>query len=322
LAHSGSRRGLAVKTAQPPGPIQAEARHERPAFFSAGSESLFGVFTQPVGEPVGTAVILVPTGAGTRDSINRNRIWVRLARQVAGLGFHALRFDFHGSGESTGVEERLRLDRPFTEDVEGAVRWAAGEGVSSVILVGSCYGARTALACAPTVPDLRGVVLTTPYVRDMAQGERVATLMAVEWSLGQYVRRLLSRRVLRGLLDRERRGAYVRVAKAKWRQAARRLRRGGRSDGASPTFIDPLVTLLERRTPVLFVFGKEDYAYQAFLRAKEGRLGRLLEKASSLAEVAVLPGKVHAFPTIRGQDEVVERISQWLLRRPMKGTDD
>jgi pimeloyl-ACP methyl ester carboxylesterase len=308
-----------MKLAQRSGSVLAHSQHERPVFLSAGSELLFGVLTEPVGEPVGTAVVLVPGGAGTRESINRNRIWVRLARQLGGLGYHALRFDFHGSGESTGVEERLRLDRPFTDDLQGAARWVEAQGVSSLVLVGTCYGARTALSYAPNAPKLGGVVLATPYVRDMAQGERVATLMAVEWSFGQYVRRLFSRRVLRGFLRREKRRAYVRVAKARVRQLARKLRWGRRSDGASPKFIDPLVTLLERRIPVLFLFGEEDYAYEAFLRAKEGRLGRLLEKAGPLVQVAVLPGRIHAFPTTRCQDEVIQRITQWLIDRPTDG---
>jgi pimeloyl-ACP methyl ester carboxylesterase len=307
-----------MKAAVSSPPASAGARHERPVFFPAGDETLFGIQTQPLVEPMGTAVVLVPTGAGTRDSINRNRVWVRLARRVAGAGFHALRFDLHGAGESTGVAERLRLDRPFTADVEGAVRWTASEGVSSFVLVGSCYGARTALSYAPRAPGLVGVVLVTPYARDMAQGERVATLMAVEWSTRQYVRRAISRRVLRGFVDRERRSGYARVARAKLRLAAARLRGGG-ADGVSPNFLDPLTTLVDRRVPALFVFGKEDEAYQDFLRAEKGRLGRLLKKAGSLVEVAILPGKIHAFPTVRGQEEVVERITEWLLHRAEKG---
>jgi dienelactone hydrolase len=308
-----------VKAVTHPPQTRAGARQESPGFFPAGQETLFGIITRPVGEPLGTAVVLVPTGAGTRDSINRNRLWVGLARRVAGLGFHALRFDLHGSGESTGITELLRLDRPFTEDVEGAVRWTTAHGVSSSVLVGSCYGARAALAFARESSNLRGIVLATPYVRDMAQGERVATLMAVEWSSGQYLRRAFSRRVLRGLLDRERRRAYFRVAKARWRRAAWRLRQGGRSDWVSPNFLDPLAALVERRTPILFLFGEEDDAYHDFQRAKEGRLGRLLEKAGSLAEVAVLPGRIHAFPTVDGQEKVVDRISEWLLRRAVEG---
>ena len=308
-----------MKVGESSGAALAPSQQERPAFFSAGSELLFGILTEPVGDPVGTAVVLVPGGAGTRESINRNRIWVRLARRAAGLGYHALRFDYHGSGESTGVEERLRLDRPFTGDLQAAARWAEAQGVSSLVLVGSCYGARTALSYAPNATKLAGLVLATPYIRDMAQGERVATLMAVEWSFGQYVRRLFSRRALRGFLKRDKRRAYVRVAKARVRQLARKLRWRRRYDGASPKFIDPLVTLLERRIPVLFLFGEEDYAYEAFLRAKEGRLGRLLEKAGPLVQVAVLPGRIHAFPTTRCQDEVIERITQWLIDRPADG---
>ena len=83
------------------GQVHAGAGEESPVFFKAANHQLFGILTEPTGDPLGTVVIPL-SGGGTPLSTNRNRFSVRLCREVARLGFHALRFDYHGIGESEG----------------------------------------------------------------------------------------------------------------------------------------------------------------------------------------------------------------------------
>lgn len=290
---------------------------ETPAFFPAGDETLFGILTHPAAEPLGTAVILLPGGSGTRISISRNRIWVELARRLAAAGYHVLRFDNYGAGESTGTAKLQRLDEPFSKDVEGAVRWARSQGVSRFVLVGACFGARTALSCAPAVPGLQGAVLAAPNARDYRQGEKSVTRMASEWTTGMYVRRAFTGRVLKGLFDRRRRRVYGKAIRAKWRALVATVRRGHRADPseASDHFVDPLSTLIQRDIPVLFLYGEEDDAWREFDRARRGRLGRLLEQGSSQVEVVTFPGMVHGLSTITIQQTVAGQIEDWLARR-------
>lgn len=137
-----------------------------PVFFPAGGERLFGVFTAPSGDAHGTAVTML-TGGGYITSTHRNRLYVRLARRLAGLGYHSMRFDYRGTGESTGTIDGFLLDQPFVEDVLGAVEWVEGQGVVRHVLVGSCFGARTALAAADHVSGLDSAVLLSAPVRDI-----------------------------------------------------------------------------------------------------------------------------------------------------------
>jgi dienelactone hydrolase len=296
--------------------VSATSRDEFAGFFPARGEMVFGILTRPVADPVSAAVVLVPTGAGTRDSISRNRIWVRLARRASALGFHAVRFDFHGSGESTGLEEPLRLDEAFLEDIQSAVDWVKAEGISRFVLVGSCFGARAALSQAARTTGLQGVVLATPYLHDISQGEGLATKVATEWTAGQYVRRALSPRVLRGVWDPRRRRTYAKVARTKARVMASRLRGGTHfADGVGPNFLGNLAEIIARRIPVLFLYGHEDDAYEEFQRARAGKLGQLLKHAGSLVQVAVIPGRAHAFSTVRAQEEAMEQIVDWLTEQ-------
>lgn len=297
---------------------QAGSREEIPAFFPAGEETLFGIFTRPTVHPIGVAVIFLPGGGGTRLSTNRNRLWVRLCRRVASLGYHALRCDYRGAGESTGTADKLRLDQPFIADIDGAARWVERQGVSKFILVGSCFGARTALTFAPQHPGVRGLVLISPPTRDYGEGERQVTRMAHEWSIWEYVRRSLRPRTIKGLFHGDRRRTYAKVARAKWRVGAERRRKDSLKQetvGFSRNFLDPFREVIERKVPVMVIHGEGEPTHGEFQEAITGPVGKLLERAGSMVEVLVAPAPVHGFTAVRSQDAVADLVGDWLDRQ-------
>jgi pimeloyl-ACP methyl ester carboxylesterase len=290
----------------------AGTRHESAVLFDAGPHKLFGIVTDPTIDPLGaTAIVLA---AGGTVSTDRNRLGVRLCRHLAGLGFHALRFDYHGTGESDGPTESFRLDEPFSQDLMGAVSWVQASGLGSVVLIGSCFGARTALACAPHIDELEGVVLVAAPVRDYEMGERVATGFSASPKL--YVRRALQPRVVKGLLDPRKRRTYGRIARAAWRDlSVGRKDPDGRAEaGASQLFIAGVEQLVHGSVPTLFVHGEDDDLWRDFDRARSGRLGDLIAAGSQSIEVLTLPGEVHGYKSVRIQDAVIEGVGGWLDR--------
>jgi dienelactone hydrolase/acyl carrier protein len=161
-----------TQAAQPvPAAVGGTAYNDHPVFFPAGDDDLFGILTSPCVEGNGTAVTML-TGGGYVTSMHRNRTYVRLSRRLAELGYHGLRFDYHGTGESGGTADRFELHRPFVGDLEAALAWLRGQGIDRHVLVGSCFGSRTALACAPGLAGLAGVVLLSPPARDLRYVER------------------------------------------------------------------------------------------------------------------------------------------------------
>ena len=287
---------------------------ETPAFFPAAGETLFGVLTAPTTEPAGVTVVLLP-GGGRPLATNRNGFSVRVARQLAGAGFHTFRFDYHGAGESTGKVERFRLDEPFVEDVRGAAAWLASRGLRTLILVGSCFGARTALSSAGSIGTLAGLVLISPPTRDIAMGERHATRAASEWTLWGYARRALRPSTLAGVLNPRTRHAYRRFLRTRWR------RRGGKAaaengGGASREhFLAPLRDALARQIPVLFIYGDAEDLYAEFLRERGGALGEILDAAPGLVDIRTLSGRVHGFTSLAAQDGVLTLLETWLRQR-------
>jgi pimeloyl-ACP methyl ester carboxylesterase len=285
---------------------------ESPVFLRSGAESLFGVWTEPLGRASGHAVTMVP-GAGNLSSSHRNRMFVHLARELAGLGHHVLRVDYHGIGESTGRVGGFALDDPFTTDLMAAIAWVEAQGLTRHVLVGSCFGARTILAAAPAVGDLRAVALVSPPVRDFERGED----NAVEWNASRLLRRLRDPEALRGLLSAERRGVYRRFASAKLRELSTHARARTQVaddpvERSSPAFREPLERLVEQRTPILFYYGDADGLWHHFDRARHGDLADLIARADDSIQVQVFNGNLHNFDSLEAQNALIAAVPAWL----------
>jgi pimeloyl-ACP methyl ester carboxylesterase len=306
---------------------QARTADESVAFFPAGKEWLLGIMTRPTGTPLGIGFVVLGGGA-TPISPNRNRLSVRLCRRLSALGYHAVRFDYHGAGDSTGSVAAVSLARPHVDDLRGAVAWLRAEGVDRVVLAGSCLGSRTALAGAPEVEGLEGVILMSLPLQDITQGDRSAVTAAREWTIRRYLRKALRVTTLKGLLDPRKREIYLRFVRARVRATAD----GSRSRGsATPATLVPLDALAQRGVPVLFLYGERDGYYKEFLADREaGPLKDILTTGGAAFEVRVLPGQVHGFTTLETQDAVVEELSRWLapealpwrspVREPRRGS--
>lgn len=294
----------------------ATTSEETPTYFESDRGSLFGILTRPTAGARGVAVILL-SGGGTPLSTYRNRLWVRLSRQLAARGYHTMRFDYHGVGESDGTVDRFRLDRPFVDDLRGALRFLESVGISRFVLVGSCFGARTALACSPDIAGLEALALIAPPVRDFEMGYRLATDLAIHMSLRAYALKAMHPRVIRRLFDPDHRRAYARIARVKCRQLAHRdaLGSADTTRGAIDGFVQPLAAVSLRGVPILLLYGEQDDLWDQFQRARGGLLEDLLTDPGLAIDIMTIPGEVHGLSSVRNQDAVVKILNGWLDRK-------
>lgn len=285
---------------------------EYPVYFRGGENDLFGVFTRTTLSPNGVAVLLL-TGGGWIPASNRNRLSVRLARAVSERGFHAMRFEYRGVGESTGSLRSYSLRKPFVDDVLGAVRWLQGQGIHEFVLVGSCFGSRTLLAAVEHVQGLRGVVLLAPPVSDLEEGMKHADKITVR----DYARRLMTARAVRNARDRRRRAIFIRIVRVKLRSLRRALRKKVRPRSAlsvdvSDRFVSYVDHLARGKVPTLFMYGEADEFFSDLREALRGRLGRIVRRAGSTFQLRRVDGVVHGFTRLTIQDHVTNVIDEWL----------
>lgn len=286
---------------------------DRPAFVSLpDDEALFTIASEPE-SPGSCGVVLLPPG-GYNFTPQSNRSALGFAHRLARLGYPTVRFDWRGIGDSTGIVETFTLHEPARAEAEAA---RSILGTETCVLVGQCYGARTAMAMAVGLDTLAGVALLAPPVRDFARGDGTATRQAYELSTWGYVKEGIRRFETSLLTDRAQRERIVRLGRGllrvKWESATARFRDPDPTPWVSGVFLAQLEQLVRSGVPTLLLYGSEENDYKEFTEARAGKLGRLLEEGSSTVTVVVVPGSAHASETLEIQQMVESGVESWLL---------
>jgi len=135
-----------------------------PFFFDPPDEELFGIHHPPAaGGARGWGVVLC--GPWGYEALVLHRVLFQLATRLAASGFHVLRFDYFGTGDSAGSVEVGELRR-WTRDVSRAAdELQARAGVRKICLVGARLGAALAARAGAARGDLDGLVLWDPVLR-------------------------------------------------------------------------------------------------------------------------------------------------------------
>ena len=290
---------------------------ETPVFIQAGQETLSGVVGTPARDPKGLGVIVL-AGGWRGTSAGRNRVLVRLCRRLLASGFHTMRFDYAGMGESTGAQKRTLAD-PSVEDLTAAAMWFQAHGPSHVVLAGFCYGGWTALFGAPRIQTLDGMALLAVPVNVDGPSELALASDRVRFS--RLVRQALRPWFLKRMFSADRRRLYRRYLEGKW-QASRRRRVSardaesqGRETEPRSRFVELLGSLVERGVPVLLLYGKEDFMYGEFQQARSGRLGEMLDRGGSGIEVSTVPGYLHPLAELDVQESLIDVVADWVNRQ-------
>lgn len=283
---------------------------ESPVFIRSQDEDLFAILTRPAGKGNGIGLVMLLGGPFTL-SFNRNRLSVHLARQFASLGYHVLRFDTHGMGESSGKLDAYDLERPYRDDVEAAARWLQTQGVDRIVLMGSCFGARSCLAAAENISGVSGVALCSMPVLSVLR--QAAAIQHAREGWIHVFKRAFQRDVRRRLLNRKVRGHYARIAKLKIR-GARRPAAAKAMFRPSPSVLRHLTNLITNRVPTLLAYGSEEF-WDEFQWAREGPLGDVLSSPGAPVEIHHDDElSLHGFSTLESQRRATALLEDWLSR--------
>jgi pimeloyl-ACP methyl ester carboxylesterase len=132
------------------------------------SRQLFGVYEGPPADsPTDRGVVLCyPYG---RDYVAAFRAFRVLAARLAGVGFHVLRFDYCGTGDSPGEADDASI-RQRIDDILTAIDWMGEQhGAADVSLVGLRLGASLAALAAGQCGRVGRLVLWEPIVDGRAE---------------------------------------------------------------------------------------------------------------------------------------------------------
>jgi pimeloyl-ACP methyl ester carboxylesterase len=136
---------------------------EEPLQFGEGGR-LFGILTVPSMPPRNAHAlpVFVYLSAGLLHRVGPYRLYVRLARELAQMGFSSLRVDLAGTGDSPrrpGLTNQQSVAGDF-EEILGVLESRLGH--LPLVLAGLCSGANNAIRLTLKEPRVVGMVLLDP----------------------------------------------------------------------------------------------------------------------------------------------------------------
>jgi dienelactone hydrolase len=141
----------------------ASARTERPLYFGGPSHELFGWYHPPGGPAPRRAGVVLCNTLGN-ESLRAFGTLRHLAEHLAAAGFAVLRFDFHGTGDSSGLDSDPDRVATWMGDIDLAVdELRALSGAHAVGIAGLRLGGSLALLAAARRGDVDSVLLWDPY---------------------------------------------------------------------------------------------------------------------------------------------------------------
>jgi len=260
---------------------------EFPAFVPHDGEQLAAVITVPDEEPVGL-VLLLTGGAAARS--HRFQLWTRTARRLAEERLASVRFDYRGTGDSTGELPEWHISDIPVDQALAVTHFAMQvTDAKRVIVAGNCIGARVALEVAAAMPECAAAVcIRVPVLQPTAFADALSR--ARQWKLASIAR---SNPILRRFVVQP-------LARGKQKGSGR---------------IKALLGKVLGRVSLLFIYCDEDFTFGHQVRSELDRiLSGLSDQHRGRFELRVLPGHgLKGFESIAIQQAVMDSVVEWAV---------
>ncbi len=278
------------------------------------SQSLVGILTKPPVEQSGKkfpAVILL--NAGILHRVGPYRLYVKIARDLASLGFVVLRFDLSGVGDSPAQSDGITFREKWLSDIDDVMNFLQEKhGMERFLLIGICSGAEFSYRAACRDERVAGAVLINPqtHLHD-----------AADESLHTYIQhQIAGRHNMRiGLSSSFAAKKWLKVARGEvdFRSLARifafQLKNFFHRNKNVSAGLDQVEAALnalnDRGVRLLHVYSEGDVGLDYLELMLGGRKDRL-EKAGKV-RTEIIPGSNHTFTLLSNQEDLMNVIRNW-----------
>lgn len=275
---------------------------------------LMGVLTRPADAAAALpAVILL--NAGLTHHVGPNRLSVRLARELAELGFPALRFDFSGVGDSPPRQDALAPEKSvFVETKEAMDYLERAHDQRRFVLLGMCSGATISYLVAQSEPRVVGVAMINAQGHLHGFDPELSRELRRR-SLARHSRRIALRSSFRRKNWRKALRGQIEISKVTRMLFGNLLHRGvsSRREARVGGVRDPVTgmrELAERGVRLLHVYSEGDEGLDYF-QVVLGDEGLAEIERDGLGQVEIIRGANHMFTLRWSQDRLSRTVREW-----------
>ncbi len=275
--------------------------------FSYGGEPAYGILHLPSAGALVRNTGLIFVNSAIRTRCGPHRLYVRLARRLCAAGYHVLRYDPPGIGESLGsIVDAPHYRRRFVDSLDGSVStvsfFQSETGVNHVGITGLCAGAYCAMVSAAADPRVKFAILASLPVQEVGDlSEEALTNLAIP----SYLQKLVNPGSWYNLLTGGMRYDWL------LRSVRSLLTKGYASPKLDSTLWQASRRFTETERKTLFIYGEKDWLYEPFVKSYWKKLRRL-EQGRQIHELHVVEGSNHIFSQRRWQDELIGKSISWL----------
>lgn len=279
------------------------------------ARSLVGIITDPPGPRTPAqlpGVIILNSGIVHRVGVNR--LHVKLARTLAGLGFVAMRFDFSGIGDSLAREDNLPFRKSTLDETQQAMNHLnLTRGIDRFILIGICSGAGIALQTAGIDARVVGVVPINcrGYLSGPASGSNTAVrnraLLRHYWRIA-FSSSFRVKNWLKAITGKVNYRSLVGAIGSQFR-ALCSLPKNRSAAGVEHPFKSDVRSLLQRGARLLFIHAEGDEGLD-FVQMVVGDEVKEWSRAKDF-KLEVIPGANHTFALLWSQEKLLQLVCDW-----------
>jgi pimeloyl-ACP methyl ester carboxylesterase len=279
------------------------------------TRSLVGIITDSSGaEGRDDLPGIILLNAGVVHRVGPNRLYVKLARNLAASGFTVLRFDFSGIGDSAVRDDHLPYTKSAVSETQAAMNYLqATKGIQQFVLMGICSGALVSFSTACCDARVVGAVLINSWghLHDLDDHDfnsyiRTRALARHYWRIALFSS-FKTKNWLKALTGKVNYRTIVPVMMGSRLKGL--FTRGAREPSVVMRTEEDLRRLADRGVRLLHVYSEGDEGLDYFQMMVGNRLREW--STSALLEVEIIRGANHTFTLLWSQEHLVRLICNW-----------
>lgn len=303
------------------------------SFANQEGQMLHGILHVPApGLARGVCVLLL--SPGIKGRVGPHRLYLKIAARLTPLGFHVLRFDYHGLGDSEGeLPERLLADMynsiqagRYVGDTISAMDWMQETfGIRRFVGSGLCGGSISALTTAESdsrIECLLGMGLPTVLEGGPENWARVLSQHQIVSMRNSYFSKIVDpkswKRFIAGKSDYRTILRLIRDWLSRRRASSTPSDTGAlksKVDNTNPRFASAFMAMLESARPMILIFSGADRLRYQFAENFESHHDARIRSLRQFYEVHLIPNANHVFSESTWVAELLDDSERWLNAR-------